>query len=66
MAVPVVEIGIVHVGVDQRCMAVGVAMRAIHRFGVRVVVMLVVTVDMVVLDFVVGVLVHMPLGEVQP
>lgn len=66
MAVPVVKVGVVDVGVDQGGMTMGVAMCAIHRFGMRVAVVFVVRMDMVVLDLVVAMLMFVPLGEVQP
>lgn len=63
MAVPVMEIGEVDVGVNQRCMPVEMPVRFARRPFVRMVVVCVVRVQVVVLGLFVGVVVLVALGQ---
>ena len=68
MPVPVVQVRIVRVPVGERFVGMGVGMRLLDRRAriMRMPMVLVVPVRMAVQEPLVGVLVLMPLGEVQP
>ena len=68
MRVPVVDVGIVRVGVPHGLVPVGMAVRLPCRIARRVTVsvVLVVDVQVVVLHWLVDMLVGVPFGQVQP
>ena len=68
MAMAMMEIGVVRVSMEERRMSVPMSMRLPERHigAVLVLMMLVVGMSVFVLQLVMGVLVVMPLGQVQP
>ena len=68
MCVPVVQVGVVRVGLADRVvrMLVSVGFPVVHARGMLVVVVVVVIVTVVVQDLVVLVIVDVPLGQVEP